>query len=231
MARNEPGAYVETRGDQPAVIMGESGAVITYRELDRRSKQVARVLREAGLRPGDHVAVLLENHPRYFEVVWGAQRAGLYTTPINWHLKPEEVGYIVEDCEATALVTSKALSDIAGGLANHLGRVKLRLMIDGTAPGFERYEDAIARHAPESLADETEGAIMFYSSGTTGRPKGIKPPLSGAAFGAVSSGLTLLFQFKYGVTPDSIYLCPAPLYHAAPLGWSTSVQRLGGTVG
>ena len=137
MVRNEPGAYVETRGDQPAVIMGESGEVIRYRELDRRSKQVARVLREAGLRPGDHIAVLLENHPRYFEVVWGAQRAGLYTTPINWHLKPEEVGYIVEDCEATALVTSKALGEIASGLASQLGRVKLRLMIDGTAPGFE----------------------------------------------------------------------------------------------
>jgi long-chain acyl-CoA synthetase len=230
MTRNEPGAYVESRGDQPAVLMGESGVVVTYRELDHRSKQVARLLREAGLRPGDHVAILLENHPRYFEIVWGAQRAGLYTTPINWHLKPEEVGYIVEDCEATALVTSKALAEIAVGLGKHLDRVKLRLMIDGTAPGFDAYEEAIARQPAESFADETEGAIMFYSSGTTGRPKGIKPPLSGAAFGAVSGGLTLLFQFKYGFTPDSVYLCPAPLYHAAPMGWSTSVQRLGGTV-
>ena len=131
-------------------------------------------------------------------------------------------------------MTSKALAEIAGGLASQLGRVKLRLMLDGTAPGFASYEDAIARHASESSpydeADETEGAIMFYSSGTTGRPKGIKPPLSGTPFGASSGGLTMLFQFKYGFTPDSIYLCPAPLYHAAPLGWSTSVQRLGGTV-
>ncbi len=230
MARHEPGAYVEERGDQPAVVMGESGEIITYRELDRRSKQVARVLREAGLRPGDHLAVLLENHPRYFEIVWGAQRAGLYTTPINWHLKPEEVGYIVEDCEATALVSSSALAGIASGLGRHLDRVGLRLMLDGTAPGFAAYEDALARHAPEPLEDETEGAIMFYSSGTTGRPKGIKPPLSGAPFGAASGGLTLLFQFKYGVSADSIYLCPAPLYHAAPMGWSTAVQRLGGTV-
>ncbi len=210
--------------------MGESGVVVSYRELDARSKQVARVFHEAGLRPGDHVAVLLENHPRYFEIVWGAQRAGLYTTPINWHLKPEEVGYIVEDCEATALVTSQALAGIARALEPHLGRVTLRLMIDGEAPGFASYEAAIARHPSEPLKQETEGAIMFYSSGTTGRPKGIKPPLSGAEFGAVSGGLTLLFQFKYGVGPESIYLCPAPLYHAAPLGWSTSVQRLGGSV-
>ena len=230
MTRSEPGAYVESRGDAPAILMGESGVVVTYRELDARSKQVARVFHEAGLRTGDHVAVLLENHPRYFEIVWGAQRAGLYTTPINWHLKPEEVGYIVEDCEATALVTSQALAGIARELEPHLSRVKLRLMIDGQASGFASYEAAIARHASEPLEHETEGAIMFYSSGTTGRPKGIKPPLSGAEFGAVSGGLTLLFQFKYGVGPESIYLCPAPLYHAAPLGWSTSVQRLGGTV-
>jgi acyl-CoA synthetase (AMP-forming)/AMP-acid ligase II len=230
MARYEPGAHVETRGDAPAIIMGESGVTLRYRELDERSKQVARLLREAGLRPGDHVAILLENHPRYFEIVWGAQRAGLYTTPINWHLKPEEVGYIVEDCEATALFTSRQLEAIAADLEPHLGRVRLRLMLDGTAPGFDCYEDAIACHEPLPLEHETEGAIMFYSSGTTGRPKGIKPPLSGAEFGATSGGLTLLFQAKYGITPESTYLCPAPLYHAAPLGWSTSVQRLGGTI-
>jgi len=230
MARNEPGGWVETRGDAPAIVMGESGEVVGYRELDRRSKRWARALRRAGLRPGGHVAILLENHPRYFELVWGALRSGLYVTPINWHLKAEEVGYIVEDCEATALVTSKALAALASGLEPHLARVKLRLMIDGTAPGFDAYEEAIAGEAPEALEDETEGAIMFYSSGMTGRPKGIKPPLTGNAFGATSGGLTLLFQFKYGVTAESTYLCPAPLYHAAPLGWSTSVQRLGGTV-
>ncbi|MFO0688074.1 MAG: acyl-CoA synthetase [Myxococcota bacterium] len=230
MARYEPGAHLETRGDAPAVIAAGSGEVVSYRELDARSKQVARMLRAAGLRPGDHVAILLENHPRYFELVWGAQRAGLYTTPINWHLKPEEVGYIVEDCEATALFTSKQLEPIARDLAPHLGRVRLRRMLDGTAPGWASYEEEIARHAPIALENEVEGAIMFYSSGTTGRPKGIKPPLSGAAFGETSGGLTLLFQFKYGVTADSVYLCPAPLYHAAPLGWTTSIQRLGGTI-
>jgi long-chain acyl-CoA synthetase len=230
MARYEPGAHVEARGDAPAIIMAESGEVVGYRELDARSKRVARLFREAGLRVGDHVAILLENHPRYFEIVWGAQRAGLYTTPINWHLKPEEVGYIVEDCGATALVTSAQLAEVARALEPHLARVKLRLMIDGTANGFAAYEDAIAKHPAEPLPEETEGAIMFYSSGTTGRPKGIKPPLSGKPFGEAGGGLTLLFQFKYGISAESVYLCPAPLYHAAPLGWTTSVQRLGGTV-
>lgn len=230
MAASEPGAWVETRGDVPAIVMGGSGEVVTYRELDRRSKQVARLLHRAGLRPGGNVAVLLENHPRYFEIVWGALRSGLYVTPINWHLTAGEVGYIVEDCGATALFTSKQLEAIAHDLTPHLGRVERRLMLDGTAPGFEAYEDAIAGEPALPLEDETEGAIMFYSSGTTGRPKGIVPPLSGKPFGATAGGLTLLFQFKYGVKPESIYLCPAPLYHAAPLGWTTSIQRLGGTV-
>ncbi|MEZ4331576.1 MAG: acyl-CoA synthetase [Myxococcota bacterium] len=230
MASHEPGGWVETRGDAPAIVMGERGEVVTYRELDRRSKQVARLLRRSGLRPGGHVAVLLENHPRYFEIVWGALRSGLYVTPINWHLTAGEVGYIVEDCGATALFTSKQLEAVARELAPKLGRVERRLMVDGTTEGFEAYEDAIDAEPALPLEDETEGAIMFYSSGTTGRPKGIVPPLSGKPFGATAGGLTLLFQFKYGVRPESIYLCPAPLYHAAPLGWTTSIQRLGGTV-
>ena len=104
MTNLQPGAHVATRGDAPAVIMATSGEVVTYRELDDRSKQVAQLLRAAGLRPGDHVAIMLENHPRYFEIFWGAQRAGLYTTPINWHLTAEEAGYIVEDCGADGAV-------------------------------------------------------------------------------------------------------------------------------
>src|SRR3954469_4672200 len=124
----QPGAQVGARGDAPAVIMAGSGEVVTYRELEERSRRVAQLLHAGGLRPRDHIAILLENHPRYFEVFWGAQRAGLYTTPINWHLNAEEVGYILEDCGATALFTSKALGEIASGLEPYLGAVKVRLM-------------------------------------------------------------------------------------------------------
>src|SRR3954470_16270 len=98
MTELQPGVHVAVRGDAPAVITAGDGSVVTYRELDERSQRVAQLLHSAGLRPGDHIAILLENHPRYFEVFWGAQRAGLYTTPINWHLNAEEVGYILEDC-------------------------------------------------------------------------------------------------------------------------------------
>ena len=226
----EPGAHVDSRGERPAVIMAESGATVTYRELDERSKRVARLLRAAGLRPGDHIGVMLENHPRYFEVFWGAQRAGLYTTPINWHLKAEEAGYIVRDCGATALFTSMALADIAGELEPHLAKVGIRLMMDGTTDGYDSYEDEIAKYPAERFDDEVEGSFMFYSSGTTGRPKGIKPVIQPQPFGAGGGNLIALIQQMYGFSHETVYLCPAPLYHAAPLGWSTAAQRLGATV-
>jgi len=209
--------------------MAGSGETITHGELEARSRRLAQLLHARGLRPGDHLAVLLENHPRYFEVFWAAMRSGLYLTPINWHLKAEEAGYIVEDCGATAVVTSAALAGVAADLGPHLAGVDVRLAVDGPVPGFERYEDAVAEHAAEPLDEEVEGAWMFYSSGTTGRPKGILQPLSGAPFGSALPALATAMQLMWGFSGDTRYLCPAPLYHAAPLGWTTSVQRLGGT--
>ena len=226
----QPGTHAETKGDAPAVIMAGSGETVTYRDLDERSKQVAQLLRSAGLQPGDHIGVMMENHPRYFEVFWGAQRAGLYTTPINWHLKAEEAGYIIEDCGATAVVVSAALKDVAADLAGHLGNVSVKLMVDGTVDGYDSYEDEIAKYPAEPLDDEVEGNFMFYSSGTTGRPKGIKPALNLEPFGSGGGALIGLIQMMYGFSPETVYLCPAPLYHAAPLGWSTAAQRLGATV-
>ncbi len=224
----QPGAHVASRGDRPAVIVGDD--VVTFATLDDRSRRYANLLRAAGLRPGDHVAILMENQVRYFDAFWGATRAGLYTTPINWHLKAEEAGYIIEDCGAVAVVTSAALADLALALEPHLAAVRLRLMVDGTAAGWESYEAALDAQPDVVPAGEAEGSWMFYSSGTTGRPKGIKPPLPDLAYGAGGGALRGLMQAMYGFTPGSVYLCPAPLYHAAPLGWSTTAQRLGATV-
>ncbi|MCU1452221.1 MAG: putative fatty-acid--CoA ligase [Acidimicrobiales bacterium] len=226
----QPGDHVVTKGDHAAVVMANSGITVTYAELDDRSKRLAQLLRAAGLRPGDHVAILLENHPRYFEIFWAAMRAGLYCTPISWHLKPAEAGYIVADCGAAAVFTSIAMASVAADLEPFMGDVRLRLVVDGDLDGWDRYEDAVAAYPAEPLEDDAEGMFMFYSSGTTGRPKGIKPPLAGKPFGEGRSALVELIQGLFGFTGDSRYLCPAPLYHAAPLGWSTAVQRLGGTV-
>src|SRR5687767_6581000 len=114
-----PGARAATDPDHPAVVMAGSGEIVTYGELAERPMRLAQLQRADGLQPGDHLAILLENHPRYFEVFWAAMRAGLYCTPINWHLKAEEAGYIVADCGAKAVVTSTALSDVATGLEPH----------------------------------------------------------------------------------------------------------------
>jgi long-chain acyl-CoA synthetase len=226
----QPTSIGPAPGGQAAVIMGETGETISYAELEANSQRYAQLLRDAGLQPGDHVAILMENHIRYFEAYWGAQRAGLDTTPINWHLRAEEAGYIIEDCGAVALVTSVALADLARDLEPYLHDVRLRLMVDGVIRGYASFEDSIAGFPARPLDNETEGNIMFYSSGTTGRPKGIKRPLSGEPFGTGGGALRGLLQMMYGFTPESVYLCPAPLYHAAPLGWSTTAQRLGATV-
>ncbi len=215
-------AWAQRRPDHPAVIMAASGAVRTYAELDDRSVRLARMLRSRGLRTGDHLAVLVGNEPLFFDAVWAAMRTGLFVTPINWHLAPAEAGYIVRDCDATALISSDLVADVVAALdPADLAAVALHLA------GAEA-EHAIAEAEPGPVDDEHEGGWMFYSSGTTGRPKGILPPRSPAPLGAPSF-LTMMLGGMFGFDADTTYLCPAPLYHAAPAGWSTGVHRLGGT--
>ena len=222
--------HAERHPDKPAVIIAETGEQVTYAEMSERSKRLAQLFRGEGIGVGGHVAVLLDNHVRYFEIVWAALRAGIYFTPINWHLGAEEASYIVRDCGAEAVVTSAKFAGLMSEMAEATEGLSCRLSIDGPIDGFDAYEEALAAHPPEPVADETEGAWMFYSSGTTGRPKGILQPLPGKPLGETEIGLIQLMRHAYGFTGESRYLCPAPLYHAAPTGWSTSTQRFGGTV-
>jgi acyl-CoA synthetase (AMP-forming)/AMP-acid ligase II len=208
--------------------MGAAGTVVTYAALEAGSRRLAHYLRAAGLRHGDHLAILLENHPRFLEVCWAAQRAGLYYTPVNWHLSAAEAAYVVNDCGARVLVTSVAQREIAAALAGTTPRVERRLALDGALAGHERYEDVLARLPADPPADEREGAPMLYSSGTTGHPKGVVPPRVDAPFGTPPM-VAALNQRLYGFDAASVYLSPAPLYHSAPLNFCMMVHRLGGT--
>jgi long-chain acyl-CoA synthetase len=221
-----PSSYAVTSPDRPAVIVGGSGKVLTYGQLEDRSNRVAHLLRDHGLGLGDHVAMLLENGTEFFEVMWAALRAGVYVTPVNWHLNAAEVAYIANDCGASLLFGSaELLSRLDDEVALPPQR---RIAVGGSAAGPADYESLLQATSAEPIADQSEGMYMFYSSGTTGRPKGIKPPAIGGELGEPSS-FTLLMQGLYGFEESSVYLSPAPLYHAAPAGWTTSAHRLGAT--
>src|SRR4029453_9197186 len=210
-----PRVHAATSPDKAALIMATSGEVVTYRELDDRSCRLARLFWGAGLRAGDHVAIFMENHPRYFEVAWAALRSGLYLTPVSSYLTAAEAADVVNDCQARVLVTSAAHREVAERIVPDTPGVEVRLMVDTTsgAPvGHEPYDDGIARYPAAPLDDEPLGDLMFYSSGTTGRPKGIKRPLTGRNAREGNVLLVPLLQSLYGVGEDTVYLSPAPLY-------------------
>ena len=216
--------------DRPAIVMGSSGTVVTYRELEERSTRFARALRSRGLRVGDHIAILMENCPQFVEVTWAAQRSGLYYTAINSHLRASEVQYILDDCGASALLTSSAMADIVASL--DFSRIPIRVSAGGDVAEFERYEDVLAIESAAPLDDECEGREMLYSSGTTGRPKGVRKPLPGTPLGDPTAPPVQIAQGLCGSSPqyDVVYLSPAPLYHSAPLVFTMSWQRVGATV-
>ena len=209
--------------------MAGSGEVVTYRQLDERSNQIAHLLRDRGLQTGDVVAICMENNARYLELVWGAQRAGLYYTCISSRLTHDEVSYIVNDCGARLFFTSREKGDLAIGLVPDTPKIEARFVVLGDLDGHERLEDLITGFPTEPIANEAQGQDMLYSSGTTGRPKGVKPALTGEPASAADP-VTVVNQLLYGATGDAIYLSPAPLYHAAPLRFVRGYQRLGATV-
>jgi acyl-CoA synthetase (AMP-forming)/AMP-acid ligase II len=224
-----PGITAAETPDKLAYRMAESGVGVTYRELDERSNRAAQLFRSLGLKRGDHIAICMENHEQFFAVCWGAQRAGLYYTTISSRLTAPEVEYIVDDCGAQVLIVSRGRYEMAAVLQGACPKLVGRFGVDGAAPGVDSWDEACAAHPATPIADESEGAPMLYSSGTTGRPKGVKHALPEGPIGSpppLIRGIMLL----YGGTADSIYLSPAPLYHAAPLGFTMGMLRLGATV-
>jgi long-chain acyl-CoA synthetase len=223
-----PSVHARHTPDKPAIVMAASGETITYRALEERSNRFAQLLRAEGLAPGDRIALVVDNHPRFLELCVGAHRAGIVYTAISTRLTPDEAAYVIADCGARLLLASVATVALAAALTERTPAVRTRLMVGGTLPGWESYEKAVAAQPPVRIADETAGGDMLYSSGTTGRPKGVFVP---PEFGAIDATTPLLeiCRTHYGVGPDTVYLSPAPLYHAAPLRFNMAVLRLGGT--
>ena len=222
------GTHARQTPDRPAVIDAGSGAVLTYRQLDDRSNQLAQFFSDIGLRRGDNVALFMENNIRFLEIVWAARRSGIYITAVNRYLTADEASYIVDDCDAQVLISSAARADVAALLPARLPRCRRFLMTDGTIDGWESYEDTTARYPAQRLETEWMGELMLYSSGTTGRPKGVKRALRDVTVDG--DDVIKAFVTGYGFNAETVYLSPAPMYHAAPLVYSLAVQHAGGTV-
>jgi acyl-CoA synthetase (AMP-forming)/AMP-acid ligase II len=223
-----PGKHAQERPDQPAYVMASTGEAVTYGELNDRSNRLAQCFYEAGLRFGDHIAMVMENRPEFFEVCWAAQRSGLYYTCINWHFNAEETAYILDDCDARVLVISDTFSSLATELLDKMPGVKLRLMTGSATAGYDSYAETRDAFAAEPLAEELEGTRMLYSSGTTGRPKGVRYKIPRQVVGAQPLEMGMMTTV-WRMDENAVYLSPAPLYHSAPLFYCMSTMRLGGT--
>ncbi len=221
-----PYIHAAANPDKPAVIVAETGAVMTYGEMEVGANRVAQLIHARGLGPGDVVAYMIDNDPSYYKLLWGAHRTGVHFVCMSTRLTADESNYILENSGAQLLVVSASLAAQAADLNTSAEKFSL----GGPIPGYASWEETVAAMPANRLEKEIGGSAMLYSSGTTGRPKGVKRASVEEENIANPTSLVMLAQGLYGIGPDSIYLSPAPLYHAAPLGWSMAVHKLGGTV-
>jgi long-chain acyl-CoA synthetase len=221
-----PKIHAAANPDKPALIMAGSGHTVSYAALEANSNRAAHLFRSLGLGHGDTIAICMENRAEFFDLCWGAQRSGLVYVAISNRLTASEIDYILGDSGAQALFASPYLGETLDQLASDVKRY----IVGGEKAGWTALEPALAAMPVTPIADERAGNDMLYSSGTTGRPKGVRLPLPADPDIAAVSPLAMIAAGAFTFTADSIYLSPAPLYHAAPLRWCMSVHRLGGTV-
>lgn len=223
-----PSIHSRTTPAKPAIIMAQSGERLTYGDIERLSNQGAQLFASLGLRAGDTIALCLENRTEFFQIAWAAQRSGLYYVTLSTKLQAGEVDYILADSGAKLFITSLRLAEQLGAVP--LGRAIACYTVDGSLPGFRDFAVERAAQPDLPIADEQAGYDMLYSSGTTGRPKGIKPQAICGEPITTPDGVYLTATTLYGASQGSVYLCPAPVYHAAPLRWCMAMMRLGATI-
>ena len=226
--RLHPSVFAERRPDEPAYIMARSGEVVTWSELETRTRQASQLFRSLGLEAGDGIALLLDNHPRFLEICWAAQRSGLYFTPMSWHFTASEADYIVRDSGAKLFLASAAFEAVASEVGMGVGDGVTLLSVDDAFGAFGSYEEARDEHPAEPISDESFGDDMLYTSGTTGRPKGVRRPLDGRPIDHYPQ--SYLYYASAGYREGAVHLAPGPLYHASPLHTSMVAQTFGGTV-
>lgn len=225
---HHPSIHAADDPKRPACIAAKSGDILSYAALEAASNQTARLFRDMGLSVGDSIVLFCQNDPRYYEIIWGAHRAGLYYTPVSWHSKPEEIQYIIENAGAKVFLASARFAETAKEALALVSGELSAFSIFGDIDGFDHYEDARGEKSNTPLDDEVSGREMLYTSGTTGRPKGVKFPLTGEPIDYAPMGD--LFYKAEGYGPGAVVLAPGPAYHASPLLATLAAHRFGATV-
>lgn len=213
--------------DRPAVIVADTGEILSYGDMIRGANRLANLFVGLGLRPGDCVAFCLENHVRYCELVWAAKAAGLYYVCIARQSGVDDLRYVLTNCGARVFIASTAVADTVAAAIQGLSGLHA-FMIDGQARGFASYEAAVAGQDDQPVEDRPRGASMLYSSGTTGRPKGVRHPIQPVSPHVAPPRHKLMVD-TYGFGADMVFLNPGPLYHTGPLRFMMHAQRAGGT--
>ena len=221
-----PAAFAARNPDKPAIIMAGSSQVITFAELDRLSNQVAHLLRANGVQTCDKVAILLDNDPLYLVLAWGAQRAGTFMTTVPYRLTGPEIEHILTDSGCKVLLSHQKFAPLLDETAKLVPAVH-QFRIDGE--GEANLQAALAAQPETPIADERGGTDLLYSSGTTGRPKAVDVGLPEDPAVDARHWIGDMIEI-FGATENSVYLSPAPMYHAAPIRWSMAFNRIGATV-
>ncbi|MCX8497054.1 MAG: acyl-CoA synthetase [Akkermansiaceae bacterium] len=223
-----PAIHASVTPDKPAVLMAATGQQVSYAELEDRSLRLANWLRSIGLRRGDVIALIADNDARVFDIYWAAQRTGLYLTAVNYRLRADEIQYILENSGARVAFVGDVSQEAIDALTGVTG-LGHQVAFASDWPGYLSLEALIAGASNERPAHEPRGGDMLYSSGTTGRPKGVRQQLPERAVSEPGDTMVAMFGGVFGFSSDTVYLSPAPLYHAAPLRTCATVQALGGT--